>query len=146
MDLDSSWTVIKRKKKFKNKNKHKPPQKPTYTQDSDVTILRRKKKYEHKQRFVNKSKSGLHASELDGDTSQLSHKFLRNNVKRAIIKGRNSKKLTRVQLAQKINVKPSVIANYEMGNPIVDRNILRKLEKVLGVKLIGNNNDIGKSN
>ena len=143
MDLDSSWTVVKKKKKFKNKNKHKSPQQPSYTQDSDVTILRRKIKYEHKQRFVNKSKSGLHASELDGDTGQLSHKFLRHNVKQAIIKGRNSKKLTRVQLAQKINVKPSVIADYEMGNPIVDRNILRKLEKVLGVKLIGNNNDIG---
>ena len=144
MNLDNSWTVVKKKKKFKNKNKKS--QQPTYTQDNDVTILRRKKKYEHKQRFVNKSKSGMRASELDGDTSQMSHKFLRYNVKQAIIKGRNIKKLTRVQLAQKINVKPNIIADYEMGNPIVDRNILRRLEKVLGVKLIGNNNDIGKSN
>ena len=139
MDLDSSWTVVKRKKKFKNKHKPKPSQQPSYTQDSDVTILRRKKKYEHKQRFVNKSKSGMRASELDGDTSQMSHKFLKHSVKQAIIKGRNSKKLTRVQLAQKINVKPNIIADYEMGNPIVDRNILRKLEKVLGVKLTGSN-------
>ena len=141
MDLDSSWTVVKKKKKFKNKNKK--PQQPTYTQDTDVTLLRGKKKYEHKQRFVNKSKSGIRTSELEGDTSQMSHKFLRHNVKQAIIKGRNSKKLTRVQLAQKINVKPNIITEYEMGNPIVDKNILRKLEKVLGVKLVGPNNDIG---
>ena len=137
--MDNSWTVVKKKKK---KNKNKKPYQPTYTNDTDVTYLRAKQKYEHKQRYVNKSNSGYRTSQLDGDTSHLNHNYLRSNVKQAIIKGRNAKNLTRTQLAQMINVKPNVITEYESGNPIVNKNILRKLEKVLKIRLVGGN--IGK--
>ena len=41
-----------------------------------------------------------------------------------------------------INVRPNDITEYESGNPIVNKNILRKLEKVLKIRLVGGN--IGK--
>ena len=74
----------------------------------------------------------------------MSHKRLRHCVKQAIIRGRNKKKLTRVQLAQLINVKPNIIHAYEMGNPIPDRVILHKLQKALTIRLMGKQSDVGK--
>lgn len=45
-------------------------------------------------------------------------------------------------VAQKINEKPSILQDYEAGRAIPNAQILAKLERVLGVKLRGN--DIGK--
>lgn len=47
------------------------------------------------------------------------------------------KQLAQKDLAQKVNEKPSVIADYEAGRAIPNPQILSKLERVLGVKLRG---------
>lgn len=56
-----------------------------------------------------------------------------------ISKGRLAKKLTQKQLAQRINVKPDVINQYESGKGIPNSQILGKIEKIIGVKLRGKN-------
>lgn len=50
--------------------------------------------------------------------------------------------MTQKDIAQKVNEKPSVIQDYESGKAIPNPQILGKLERVLKVKLRGN--DIGK--
>ena len=52
------------------------------------------------------------------------------------------KQLSQKDVAQKINEKPSILQDYEAGRAIPNAQILAKLERVLGVKLRGN--DIGK--
>ena len=55
---------------------------------------------------------------------------------------RMEKNLSQKDVAQKINEKQSVLQDYESGRAIPNPQILGKLERVLGVKLRGN--DIGK--
>ncbi|KZT03534.1 ylMBF1 [Laetiporus sulphureus 93-53] len=64
------------------------------------------------------------------------------SVGKAIQIARMEKQLAQKDLAQKVNEKPSVIADYEAGRAIPNPQILSKLERVLGVKLRGS--DIGK--
>ena len=52
---------------------------------------------------------------------------------------RMEKQLSQKDVAQKINEKPSVLQDYEAGRAIPNAQILAKLERVLGVKLRGNN-------
>lgn len=56
-----------------------------------------------------------------------------------IQKARADKGLTQKELAQKLNIKPVVINEYETGKAIVDRQLLNKMSGILGVKLTGKN-------
>jgi len=58
------------------------------------------------------------------------------DLRTQIQKARSAKNLTRKQLAQKLNIKEAVIASYENGSAIPDANILNKLNRALGVKLM----------
>jgi putative transcription factor len=59
------------------------------------------------------------------------------SVGKAIMSARMEKGLSQKDAAQKINEKPSVIADYESGKAIPSPQILGKLERILGVKLRG---------
>jgi putative transcription factor len=48
---------------------------------------------------------------------------------------RCAKKFTQKTLAQRLNVKPTIIANYEQGKAIPNNAFISKIERVLGVKL-----------
>ncbi|THH26780.1 hypothetical protein EUX98_g7404 [Antrodiella citrinella] len=61
------------------------------------------------------------------------------SVGKAIQSARMEKELSQKDVAQKINEKPSVLQDYEAGRAIPNPQILSKLERVLGVKLRGNN-------
>jgi len=50
--------------------------------------------------------------------------------------------LTQKELATKVNLLPSVLQSYENGSAKPDQKVLSNLEKVLGIKLRGN--DIGQ--
>ncbi|KAI1790768.1 ylMBF1 [Ganoderma leucocontextum] len=63
-------------------------------------------------------------------------------VGKAMQTARMEKQLSQKDVAQKINEKPSILQDYEAGRAIPNAQILSKLERVLGVKLRGN--DIGK--
>ena len=47
--------------------------------------------------------------------------------------------MSQAEVAKQINVKQSVINEYENGKAVPNNNILGKLEKVLGAKLRGKN-------
>ena len=150
------WTLVPKRKK----NKRKKPKNPNAWKetddnnqpDPDVTILRKRpnknaNKTKQPRKYINKQSQHdgrkMHKVENDNDTYK--NKSLRNNVKQAIIKARNSKKMKRDQLASMLNIKPNIIALYETGNPIPDNNLLGKMERILGVRLRGNDNQIGKT-
>lgn len=46
---------------------------------------------------------------------------------------RVAKKLTQKELAQKINVKPQLITDYEAGKAIPSRAVINKINRVLGI-------------
>lgn len=48
---------------------------------------------------------------------------------------RTEKKLTQIQLAQQLNVRPQIIQELESGKPVQDRSILNHVNRVLGTKL-----------
>jgi putative transcription factor len=59
------------------------------------------------------------------------------SVGKAIAKGRLAKGLSQRILAQKCNVKPEVIASYELGKAQPSQAILLKIQRNLGVRLTG---------
>ncbi|CEP18711.1 hypothetical protein [Parasitella parasitica] len=61
------------------------------------------------------------------------------SVGKAIQIGRQNKELKQGQLAQLINERPQVVAEYESGKAIPNQNILGKMERALGIKLRGKN-------
>jgi putative transcription factor len=46
---------------------------------------------------------------------------------------RNSKKMSQKELAQRINVKPGVINDYESGKALPNPNTINKIKKTLGI-------------
>ena len=50
-------------------------------------------------------------------------------------KARCAKNMTQKQLAQKLNLKQTIIANYEQGKAVPNNFIITKIERALGVKL-----------
>lgn len=66
-----------------------------------------------------------------------SHNKVSNETAQAIIKGRTEKRLTQKALAQAVNEKPEVIASYESKRAIPNIQIINKLERVLGIHLVG---------
>ena len=54
----------------------------------------------------------------------------------AIQKARQAKKMTQKELAILLNIQASVISEYECGNAIPNRQLLSKISKVLGVKIV----------
>ncbi|TFY60131.1 hypothetical protein EVJ58_g5350 [Rhodofomes roseus] len=93
------------------------------------------------------------SSDLNGTDHQRIAKLDRENevapppkvaptVGKAIQTARMEKQFSQKDLAQKVNEKPSVIQDYESSKAIPNPQILGKLERVLGVKLRGQ--DIGK--
>ena len=52
-----------------------------------------------------------------------------------MMKARCAKNFTQKTLAQRLNVKSNIIANYEQGKAIPNNAFINKIERVLGVKL-----------
>ena len=67
------------------------------------------------------------------------HQHISKETATAITTGRNNKKFTQKHLAQLINEKQEIIASYENRKAIPNQQILRKMERVLGINLQGKN-------
>lgn len=52
-----------------------------------------------------------------------------------LLQARNAKGLTQVGLARQLNLQANVIRDYEGGNIVPDKQILRKITQKLGIKL-----------
>ena len=87
-----------------------------------------------------KQKDISHLSKLDNnDPETLKHKKTKN-IGKIIQKHRLLLKMNQKELAQKLNTKTSVIIEYESGKAIITNNdLLSKIERLLNVKLQGNN-------
>ena len=79
-------------------------------------------------------------SKLDkNDQDSFKHKKT-NNIGKLIQKQRLALKMNQKDLAVKLNVKPSIIMEYESGKAIInDNKIISKIEKILNIKLQGKN-------
>eukprot|EP01006_Ploeotia_vitrea_P039451 TRINITY_DN66350_c7_g1_i1.p1 TRINITY_DN66350_c7_g1~~TRINITY_DN66350_c7_g1_i1.p1 ORF type:complete len:141 (-),score=71.74 TRINITY_DN66350_c7_g1_i1:49-471(-) len=84
---------------------------------------------------LNHAPSVHNARRLDEETETFKHVRVTHSFKVALMKARQAKKLTQAQLAQKLNVKQTVINEYESGKAIPNGQIINKLNRVLGVKL-----------
>ncbi|KAH7107780.1 ylMBF1 [Auriculariales sp. MPI-PUGE-AT-0066] len=125
---------------------------PTVTRtESDVNGARRAGAVvatDKKSSTANKAHSGAagpdhqRIAKLDRENEVAPPPKIAPSVGKAISTARLELKLTQKDLAQKINEKPSVLQDYESGKAIPNVQILAKMERVLGVKLRGN--DIGK--
>tara|TARA_R110001599_G_scaffold101423_1_gene259409 strand:- start:335 stop:658 length:324 start_codon:yes stop_codon:yes gene_type:complete len=80
-----------------------------------------------------KNKKGPSDSLSKTDLDTFKNKKVDANFSKKIIQSRNKKNLTQKQLAQMINVKPSVINEYESGKAIPNPAILNKLKRTLGI-------------
>jgi len=99
-------------------------------QDWKTVVLRKSEKKVDRPRAVGHKK----ISNLDSDDPD-APKTMGLSAGKQIQSGRCAKKLSQKELAQKINVKPQVISDYESGKAIPNRAILNKLNRVLDIKI-----------
>ena len=61
-------------------------------------------------------------------------KYVPKDISKLIIQGRITKKLTRKDLANSLNLKEDIITDIENGKAIYDGNLIAKIKKILNVK------------
>lgn len=120
---------------------------PEYTpQDWNPVVLRGKGKHVEKQRERNGETEtqdkfdGTKSSamrKLDDATDGAKIQRINPKIKTAIAQARTGKNLTQKELANRAQVQPNVLQQYETGKVKADPAILRKLQTVLGCKLMG---------
>ena len=76
------------------------------------------------------------------ENEEVEIKKIGHSVSKIIQKARMEAKLSQKDLAQKLNLKPTVIQSYESGKAIPNKMILVKMGKMLNTHLTGKN--IGK--
>ena len=76
------------------------------------------------------------------ENEEVEIKKIEHSVSKIIQKARMDAKLSQKDLAQKLNLKPTVIQSYEAGKAIPNKMILVKMGKMLNIHLTGKN--IGK--
>ncbi|AGE53600.1 multiprotein-bridging factor [Acanthocystis turfacea Chlorella virus GM0701.1] len=82
-----------------------------------------------------KKNTGPNMAKIERDTEDAAPKTVSSTLSKAIISARTSKKMTRDQLAVKINEKPKVIELYETKKAVPDPAVLSKMSRALGVSL-----------
>lgn len=83
-----------------------------------------------------KKKVDLHKLKIENETEELSHEKLDPEIKKLIMQARQAKGWTQKELAQKLNVKPAVINDYESGRVIPNKQLLNKMQNILNVRLV----------
>jgi len=154
MDNDG-WTIVKNNKK-KNKNKKKKVEEkkkkveektssaPDYDDWDKPTILRKRFK---KMNINVATRKGLTTSvkkkypdgqrlyKVEQENEDFSHAKVSHSFKIELMRGRLAKKMSQEDLAKAINVKKTIIIDYEKGTIIPEQSIISKLRKVLNINL-----------
>jgi len=90
-----------------------------------------------------KPSANIHAIKVeqlaDQGETRLEMKMIDTKAVSAVIKKRCELKLTQNELAVKINVSPNIIKSLEQNKEQHNPGLLSKLQKALGVKLLGTN-------
>ena len=116
------------------------------TQDWDTVVLRGKGAHvnakkrrdgetETRAKFDGSKSSAMR--KLDDATEVAKPQRINPKIREAIMKARTAKGLTQKELAQRAQVQPTVVQQYETGKAKADVAVLRKMERILGVKLTG---------
>jgi len=122
------------------------------TQDWNVTVIGKKKtnnkdpitqmhQANEKIETLRKSKQNTWTQEqkikikLDNDEI-IGIEKIPNYISKKLQQERSILKITRKELAQKLNIKESIITDLENGNYSYDKQLIRKIERILNLKLI----------
>ena len=111
----------------------------------EVTILRKKK--QHKLDIVKAQRGGktetqcktkgmdeIHKNrKLDGTSEAQKHNLVPIETSKAIMAKRCQLKITQDKLAKSLNIKKHVIIDYENGKAILNKQLLSKIKKKLGM-------------
>lgn len=100
-------------------------------QDWNTVYVHLKKKPENKNANKVKKYKGKSNNLDEVDQTSFKNTKVSNNFCKEMCKNRNSLGLTQKDLAQKINVRPSVINDYESGKAIPDSKVLNKIKREL---------------
>lgn len=87
----------------------------------------------------NKKTTDIDQRKLDENNDGGKHKKISFKVSNLILQSRVALKLNRKDLANKLNVKESIVVEYETGKAIPNNRLLQKMEKILKTKLCGVN-------
>ena len=94
--------------------------------------LDKKKKKNNEQKESKKKKVPNDKTKLDyTHGEEFKTKKVNSNLSTEIRTRRNLKGMTQKELAQKINVKPAIINDYESGKAVPDPKIINKLKRIL---------------
>ena len=94
--------------------------------------LDKKKKKNNEQKESKKPKGPSEKTKLDYTHGEdFKTKKVNLNLSTEIRTRRNLKGMTQKELAQKINVKPAIINDYESGKAVPDPKIINKIKKIL---------------
>lgn len=77
--------------------------------------------------------AGARAGRLDRETEDFRHEKLAVKTRTRIARERGARKMTQSDLAQRLNVRPQVVQDYENGKAIIDGQMLSKIARALGV-------------
>ena len=116
------------------------------TQDWETVVLRGKGKNvdakkkregdtETRGKFDGASSSAMR--KLDDANDVVKPQRINPKIKERIVQARTVNKISQKVLAQRCQVQPTIVQQYENGKAKADVNVLRKMERVLKVKLTG---------
>ncbi|KAH3761877.1 multiprotein-bridging factor 1b [Pelomyxa schiedti] len=138
---DQDWQVVVIRKRAPPAAKKAPPKKSDAVKaavksGAPVSTLKKANAGTNKKPSSLQSNK-LRALEDPNNEENLSHARLDHSVSVRIQQARNAKGWTQKELAQHLNEKPAVVAEYENGSCIPNMQLVHKMERVLGVKLTG---------
>eukprot|EP00823_Brevimastigomonas_motovehiculus_P009881 TRINITY_DN971_c0_g1_i1.p1 TRINITY_DN971_c0_g1~~TRINITY_DN971_c0_g1_i1.p1 ORF type:complete len:149 (-),score=36.84 TRINITY_DN971_c0_g1_i1:185-631(-) len=85
---------------------------------------------------ANKKRSApSNAAKLDAETEDFKQPKISHEFKIALMQARQAKKMTQADLAKKLNVKATIVNDYEAGRAIPDPSLIAKMSRILGAKL-----------
>ena len=100
-------------------------------QDWKTLYVHKNTKPNNKKKSNNKKGPSNSLDKVDKDEFKI--KKINQDFSNKIRNNRNSKGLTQKELALKINIKPSVINDYESGKAIPNPAIINKLKRILEI-------------
>ena len=78
---------------------------------------------------------GKNTMKLDEETEVMKHDQVDIHFGKALMQARMAAKMTQKQLAQKLNVKASIVQNYEKAKGIPNPRLISNMERALNCKL-----------
>jgi putative transcription factor len=116
------------------------------TQDLDNVVLRGKGAHvdakkkrdgetETRDKFDGTKSSAMR--KLDDANEVVKPQRINPKIKERIVQARTANKMSQKDLAQRCQVLPTIVQQYENGKAKADVNVLRKMERALKVKLTG---------